>query len=370
VIAAGVHQQQQSAIEAVTTQFAHYAAIAPVTATKSYDAGAMPQVARPQATIPNGPQVTLTSNTDWKAPSSNLFNLHAKDGAGYLVETDPLFTNKQQWLGSDYFLRQLNLDPERTLKRYGDGFAEQRAITDQLVNITGRNTLSGYQNTQQAYQALMDAGVAYAKEFQLSPGIALSDQQMALLTTDIVWLQEETVKLPDGSTTKALVPQVYLRRPQTGDIDTSGALISGNNVIVRNKNGDINNSGTILAGYANAKAGDQQGIIQLDAINITNKGTVAGNLIDINATKNINNLGGKIIGLSNNANSNDSQVQLTAKDISIASTTASAANQVSNVTNISRVANTRPKIAASNSVRNLDKSEPCRDWKRCMLGYC
>ena len=94
----------------------------------------------------------------------------------------------------------------------------------------------------------MDAGVAYAKEFQLSPGIALTDQQMALLTTDIVWLQEETVKLPDCSTTKALVPQVYLRRPQTGDIDTSGALISGNNVIVRNKNGDINNSGTILAG--------------------------------------------------------------------------------------------------------------------------
>jgi len=25
---------------------------------------------------------------------------------------------------SDYFLAQLNLDPERTLKRYGDGFAD------------------------------------------------------------------------------------------------------------------------------------------------------------------------------------------------------------------------------------------------------
>ena len=92
--------------------------------------------------FPNGPQVTLTSNTDWKAQAAIYFNLHAKDGASYLVETDPLFTNKQQWLGSDYFLKQLNLDPERTLKRYGDGFAEQRAITDQLVNITGRNTLS------------------------------------------------------------------------------------------------------------------------------------------------------------------------------------------------------------------------------------
>ncbi|MDQ1818183.1 hypothetical protein RBA41_33285, partial [Massilia sp. CCM 9210] len=70
---------------------------------------------------------------------------------------------------------------------------EQRAFADQLINITGRNKLSGYENNEQAFKALMDSGVAYAKQFQLTPGVALSEQQMAQLTTDIVWMQEETV---------------------------------------------------------------------------------------------------------------------------------------------------------------------------------
>jgi hypothetical protein len=51
-----------------------------------------------------------------------------------------------------------------------------------------------------------------------APGVALTEAQMAQLTSDIVWLVEQTVTLADGSTTTALVPQVYLRlRP--GDLD-------------------------------------------------------------------------------------------------------------------------------------------------------
>ncbi|MBI1835544.1 MAG: S-layer family protein, partial [Burkholderiales bacterium] len=277
---------------------------------------------------PSSTDVTLTSTTAWVAPSSKLFDLHAKEGSSYVVETDPQFINKDQYVSSDYALQQLTINPERTLKRYGDGFAEQRALATQLVTMTGRATLEGYAadpaGQQQAYKDLMDAGVAFAQQYKLSAGIALTDQQMALLTTDIVWLQEETITLPDGSTTKALVPQIYLRRPQQGDLATGGALIAGDNVSIRNKDGDISNSGTILAGVANAKVGTTQGVITLDAKNIHNQGTVAANLIVGNATQDINNQGGQLVGLSNSsistdAKANDSIIALSAgRDITLA----------------------------------------------------
>ena len=50
------------------------------------------------------------------------------------------------------------------------------------------------------------------------PGIALTQAQMAQLTSDIVWLVEQEITLADGSRTRALVPQVYLR-VQPGDLD-------------------------------------------------------------------------------------------------------------------------------------------------------
>ena len=50
------------------------------------------------------------------------------------------------------------------------------------------------------------AGVTFAKQYGLTPGIALSAAQMAQLTSDIVWLVEQTVTLPDGSSQRVLVP--------------------------------------------------------------------------------------------------------------------------------------------------------------------
>lgn len=100
------------------------------------------------------------------------------------------------------------------MKRYGDGFVEQRALADQLVSISGRNKLSGYEHNETAFKALVDFATAYAKQFQLGPAMALSERQMAQLNTDIVWLQEETVTMPDGSTIKALAPRIYRKRYQ------------------------------------------------------------------------------------------------------------------------------------------------------------
>lgn len=105
---------------------------------------------------------------------SQLFKLNAEPGANYLVETDPAFTNYRNFLSSDYFEQQLAMDPERNLKRYGDGFTELHLVNDQILALTGRRFIGNYTDTEAEYMALMDAGVAFAKAYQLTPGVALS----------------------------------------------------------------------------------------------------------------------------------------------------------------------------------------------------
>ncbi|MEC5115877.1 S-layer family protein, partial [Xanthomonas oryzae] len=145
------------------------------------------------------------------------------------VETDPQFADYRSWLGSDYLLRQMGYSADGLQKRLGDGYYEQKLVREQIGQLTGRRFLEGYKSDEAQYQALLDAGATIGKAWNLRPGVALTAAQMAQLTSDIVWLVEQTVTLPDGSTTTALVPQVYLRlRP--GDLDAGGALLAGANV--------------------------------------------------------------------------------------------------------------------------------------------
>ena len=108
-------------------------------------------------------------------------------------------------------LSGLGLDPNTTIKRLGDGFYEQHLILAQLAQLTGHRYLEGFSGDLAQYQTLMDAGKTFALQYHLTPGIALTDAQMAQLTSDIVWLVHQTVTLPDGSTEQVLVPQVYVR---------------------------------------------------------------------------------------------------------------------------------------------------------------
>ncbi|MDQ5946720.1 MAG: filamentous hemagglutinin [Pseudomonadota bacterium] len=48
--------------------------------------------------------------------------------------------------------------------------------------------------------AIPSTGITYAKTWNLIPGVALTAEQMAQLTTDMVWLVEKEVTLSDGST--------------------------------------------------------------------------------------------------------------------------------------------------------------------------
>ncbi|HZU93176.1 MAG TPA: hemagglutinin repeat-containing protein, partial [Microbacterium sp.] len=228
--------------------------------------------------------VVRTRLPDAAIPQASLFRTLPGAGSHYLVETDPRFANYRAWLCSDYLLNNLGLDPSNTLKRLGDGFYEQKLIREQVAQLTGYRYLDGYASDEEQYAALMNAGATFAKQYGLVPGVALTAAQMAQLTSDIVWLVEQTVTLPDGSTQQVLVPQVYVRvRP--GDIDGSGALLAGNQIRIDGKDNNLVNTGTI--------AGRQ--LVSINANTIDNLGgRISGGQVGLKAQVDINNIGGTI----------------------------------------------------------------------------
>ncbi|RAW91798.1 MULTISPECIES: hemagglutinin repeat-containing protein, partial [unclassified Photorhabdus] len=240
----------------------------------------------------------VTPNT--RLPDNSLYTVQPGSDSHYLVETDPKFTQYKQWLGSDYMRQQLTHDPARVHKRLGDGFYEQRLVRDQITQLTGRRYLPGYNNDEAQFKALMDAGIAFGQQQQLTPGVALSPAQMALLTSDIIWLTNQTVTLPDGTTEVVTVPQVYARVRQ-GDLSSDGALLAGNSVAL-NSQGDITNSGTMSG----------RDVTQLTANNLTNSGFIRGGKVDLTAQQTLTNRGGRIQG--------DDRVTLKGRDITSVST--------------------------------------------------
>jgi filamentous hemagglutinin len=268
-------------------------------------------------------------------PTTSLFRLNPNPAGGFLIETDPRFANYRIWLGSDYMLAQLALDPNVTQKRLGDGFYEQRLINEQIAQLTGQRFLANYSNEEAQYKALMDAGITYAQQYQLRPGIALSAIQMAQLTSDIVWLVEQEVTLPDGSKTRVLVPQVYVH-VKDGDLAPNGALLAGKSVNINlagdpstGSGGTMTNSGSVAG----------RTVVNLTAENVHNLGgRITGDALTVAARNDLNNIGGQIIAATSLSAS-------AGRDLNIVTTTSSASNQTSgtsansfSLTGIDRVA--------------------------------
>lgn len=276
-----------------------------------------------QGAAGNQPTVIRTIGVEAELPQSSLFQSGPNAGQ-YLVETDPRFADYRNWLGSDYLLQKMGVDPANVQKRLGDGFYEQKLVRDQVAQLTGRRFLDGYADDEAQYRALLDNAATIADAWGLRPGVALTPAQMAQLTSDIVWLVEQRVTLADGSTTTALVPQVYVRvRP--GDIDGTGTLLAGRSVEL-NLRGDLVNSGTIAGRTA----------VKIDAQNLRNlDGRISGDTVSANARTDLDNLGGLIDARS-------VLVASAGRDLNLVTTTRSGQNTAGlsdfSRTNIDRVA--------------------------------
>ncbi|MBN3851331.1 filamentous hemagglutinin N-terminal domain-containing protein [Paraburkholderia sp. Ac-20342] len=220
-------------------------------------------------------------------PTNALYTYHTAPDATWLVVTDPRFTSYSKFISSDYMLAALGLNPQAVEKRLGDGLYEEQLVMSQVTQLTGRTFLGPYTSDMDEYTALMDNGVAYAQAFNLSVGVGLSDAQMAQLTTDMVWLVNQTVALPDGTQQTVLVPKLYLAQSSTVDLQDSGALVAGNSVNL-NATGDMANSGHVAGDVATTVIGN----------NVVNRGVIgSGGATTVAAVQDVTNIGGRIGGV-------------------------------------------------------------------------
>ena len=228
-------------------------------------------------------------------PTEALYQIHPDITANALIETDSAFTNRKNFLSSQYMIDALANDPERRLKRLGDGFYEQQLINEQIVSATGKQYLEGYTDNEAEYKALLEAGIAFGKAFKLAPGIALSKEQMEAITTDMVWLETKTVVV-DGKAQQVLYPKVYLAKQPAKSMDAMGGIISGK-AIVSHTNTDMLNQGIMTADTIVLGANAVQNTGRIDGRNVTiktskdviNTGNIHGNKqVTINAGRDIN----------------------------------------------------------------------------------
>ena len=117
----------------------------------------------------------------------------------------------------------------------------------------------------------MEAGAVGAEELNLEIGVALTAEQMASLTSDIVWLVEENINGQKGACTRS-IPFASVRE---ADLTSDGALIVGGDVAIYSKE-NIENIGTIRA----------DGTVDLKGENINNLGgRIAGENVKLDAEK-------------------------------------------------------------------------------------
>lgn len=124
----------------------------------------------------------------------------------------------------------------------------------------------------------MDADIAYAKEYNLKPGIALTKEQMAALTSDMGWLESTTVTV-NGKTYDVLYPHIYLKAGSEKKIAADGSLISANQLVMEAKN-QLANSGALMGNS-----------ILMQGKDIVNRGMIYGDTVQLKASHDIKESG-------------------------------------------------------------------------------
>ncbi|MFJ7141999.1 filamentous hemagglutinin N-terminal domain-containing protein [Pseudomonas protegens] len=198
----------------------------------------------------------------------------------YLIETNPLLTDLKQFMSSDYLLSNLGYDPDQSAKRLGDGFYEQRLIQQAVTARTGQRFLDGQNSDEGMFKYLMNNAIASKDSLNLAVGVTLTSQQVAALTHDIVWLEEQEV---NGE--KVLVPVLYLANANNR-LAANGALVQGRDVtLIAGK--DLVNSGTLRA---------SENLSATAGTDLLNGGLIeAGNRLNLLAGDNVVNQAGGII---------------------------------------------------------------------------
>ncbi|MDA0107926.1 DUF637 domain-containing protein [Vibrio sp. La 4.2.2] len=221
---------------------------------------------------------------DYRLPTSpnGLFIYSDGPSSEYVIETNPLLTQKDQFLGSGYFLDSLNYHPENDITFLGDAYYDTKVITQAIMAQTGQRYLSQDIGTDLAQmRALMDAAANEQQALSLEAGIALSAEQIAGLSQDILWYERVII---NGE--EVLAPKLYLANLDTRDLH-QGGVISGENVLITA--GAIQNSGQIAADDALTLVSEQSIVNRHGEL-------LAGGDLTVLATGDIVNHSGQLAG--------------------------------------------------------------------------
>ena len=232
----------------------------------------------------------------------SMSQLSTNPNTTYVIETDPNFTNRRNFLSSDYVLSRLKLDPMNVQKRLGDGYYEQQLVMQEIMRQTGKSRLQSGLSAEEQYRQLMDAGISVTKSQSIVLGRGLTESEQKNLKEDVVLLVSKFVVLPNGKTETVLVPTLYLapntKRVEGGanlqaksinlSVDTmhnSGSIVADKNVTLTG-NTIHNDNGLIKGNTATVTANDE----------IRNtQGTIMGNdTVSVYAKKDVVNEGGTI----------------------------------------------------------------------------
>lgn len=233
---------------------------------------------------------------------NSMSQLSTNPNTSYVIETDPNFTNRRNFLSSDYVLSRLKLDPMNIQKRLGDGYYEQQLVMQEIMRQTGKSRLQSGLSAEEQYRQLMDAGISVTKSQSIVLGRGLTEVEQKNLKEDVVLLVSKSVVLPNGKTETVLVPTLYLA-PTTKRVE-GGANLQAQSI---NLSVDtIYNSGSIVADKDVTLSGNSihndNGFIKGDTATVTandevrnTQGTIMGNdTVSVYAKKDVVNEGGTI----------------------------------------------------------------------------
>ena len=232
----------------------------------------------------------------------SMSQLSTNPNTSYVIETDPNFTNRRNFLSSDYVLSRLKLDPMNIQKRLGDGYYEQQLVMQEIMRQTGKSRLQSGLSAEEQYRQLMDAGISVTKSQSIVLGRGLTEAEQKNLKEDVVLLVSKAVVLPNGKTEIVLVPTLYLA-PTTKRVDGAANLqaqsitlsvdtMHNSGSIVANK--DVTLTGNTIHNDNGLIKGNTATVIANDEVRNT-QGTIMGNdTVSVYAKKDVINEGGTI----------------------------------------------------------------------------
>ena len=214
---------------------------------------------------------------------NSMSQLSTNPNTSYVIETDPNFTKRRNFLSSDYVLSRLKLDPMNIQKRLGDGYYEQQLVMQEIMRQTGKSRLQSGLSAEEQYRQLMDAGINVTKSQAIALGRGLTEAEQKNLKEDVVLLVSKSVVLPNGKTETVLVPTLYLA-PDTKRVE-GGANLQAQSI---NLSVDtMHNSGSIIA--------DKDVTLTGNSIHNDN-GLIKGNTATVTANDEVRNTQGTIMG--------------------------------------------------------------------------